>query len=111
MNEKTNSLLSTLGDRLKQARLNANLTQLEVAQLIGKSRTAVEGAEKGKCTLDTFVNILVALRLDDQLALFLPDTPPSPVQLAKAIGKKRKRASSVKRKPATIINSTDDLGW
>ncbi|MCH8819527.1 MAG: helix-turn-helix transcriptional regulator, partial [Acidobacteria bacterium] len=51
MNEKTVTLTSVLGNRLKQTRLNVDLTQQQVADIIGKSRTAIERAEKGKCTL------------------------------------------------------------
>lgn len=53
MNERASRLLETLGNRLKLARLNADYTQQELAEIIGISRTAVEGAEKGKCNLAT----------------------------------------------------------
>ena len=69
MNEKTNQLLEVLGKRLKSTRLNRNKTQQEVADLIGKSRTAIERAEKGKSTMGTFVSILVALDMSEQLDL------------------------------------------
>lgn len=112
MNEKTTLLLEALGERLKQTRLNSNRTQQEVADIIGKSRTAIERAEKGKCNLSTFVSILVALDADEQLDLFLPAPPPSPVLLAKARGKKRQRASSTKvekNNPDSVTK--DELGW
>lgn len=111
MNEKTASLLETLGSRLKLIRLNANYTQKELAEIIGISRTAIEGAEKGKCNLATFVSILVALGADEQIDSFLPDLPPSPVLLAKTLGKKRQRASAAKKRGINITNSKDDLGW
>ncbi len=110
MNDKTNHLLELLGERLKLARLNLNKTQQEVADLIGKSRTAIERAEKGKSTMDTFVSILVALELTDQLNLFLPEPAPSPVLLAKAIGKKRQRASGTD-KGGRAESNLDDLEW
>jgi transcriptional regulator with XRE-family HTH domain len=112
MNKKTSLLLDSLGARLKQTRLNANLTQQELADIIGKSRTAIERAEKGKCNLSTFVSILVALDADEQLELFLPPPPPSPVLLAKAKGKKRQRASSGDVKKSNPGSGTEDeLGW
>ncbi len=95
-NSKTIILLEKLGKKLKQARIYANLTQNQLGDIIGKSRTAIERAEKGKCNLNTFVSILVALDVDEQLELFLPESAPSPVLLAKAKGKQRKRASSRK---------------
>jgi transcriptional regulator with XRE-family HTH domain len=100
-------LLEKLGNRLKQTRINANLTQTQLGDIIGKSRTAIERAEKGKCNLNTFVSILVALDADEQLDLFLPEPSPSPVLLAKAKGKQRKRASG--RKQNKI--SEDNLEW
>ncbi len=106
-NDKINILLEKLGNRLKQTRINANLTQSQLGDIIGKSRTAIERAEKGKCNLNTFVRILIALDADEQLDLFLPEPAPSPVLLAKAKGKQRKRASSSKSKH----NPEDNLEW
>ena len=111
MKAKSTDLLEMLGLRLKQARLNANRTQNDIAEAIGMSRTAVEGAEKGKCTLSTFVNILIALNLEEQLDSFLPDSPPSPVLLAKAMGNKRMRASSSNNVASVVKSNKDDLEW
>ncbi len=107
MNIKTTHLVDELGNRLKQTRINASLTQSQLADIIGKSRTAVERAERGKCNLNTFVSILVALDADGQLALLLPESPPSPVLLAKAKGKQRKRASARKHEES----HEDNLEW
>lgn len=82
-----------IGERLKQARLNLDLTQVEVAERAGVTRKAVLNAEKGKATLDVFVAIMHGLGLGSQLNNFMPPAPVSPVQLAKLQGKKRQRAS------------------
>lgn len=112
MSEKSKLLLEILGNRLKQARLHAEFSQQEIADRIGKSRTAIEGAEKGKCNLATFVEILVALGIDNQLDNFLPEPPPSPVLLAKAKGKQRQRVSSTRaRKRQGKNTAKGDLGW
>lgn len=87
------AIAETLGRRLKQARLNRDLTQLEVAERAGLSRKAVLNAEKGKAQLEVLVAILQALDLTAQLDNFLPPQPPSPIQLAKLQGKQRQRAS------------------
>ncbi|WP_226666796.1 helix-turn-helix domain-containing protein [Microbulbifer aggregans] len=87
------SIAETLGQRLKQARLNLDLTQLEVAERAGVSRKAVLNAEKGQAQLEALVAILQALDLTTQLDNFLPPQPPSPIQLAKLQGKQRQRAS------------------
>lgn len=50
MNNKISAiaLAEQLGERLKQARLNQNLTQSEVAEFAGVARKTVINAEKGK---------------------------------------------------------------
>src|SRR5699024_8000945 len=87
------ALAEGLGERLKQARLNTNFTQLEVAEHAGISRRTVINPEKGKATLEVFVAIMMVLNLTEQLHLFLPPQPISPIQLAKLKGEKRQRAS------------------
>ncbi|NJM32011.1 MAG: helix-turn-helix transcriptional regulator [Limnobacter sp.] len=94
--QSASALAEELGERLKQARLNADYTQAEVAKLAGISRKAVLNAEKGKAQLEVFVAILEALRLTEQLDLFLPKPGISPIQLARLQGKKRQRASGRK---------------
>lgn len=90
------ALAEELGERLKQTRLNKNLTQNEVAEQAGISRRAVINAEKGKATLENFLAVLLVLNLTEQLHLFLPQQPISPIQLAKLQGEKRQRASGNK---------------
>jgi transcriptional regulator with XRE-family HTH domain len=100
-----NEIVSQLGERLKQARLNADLTQQDIAAITGLSRKVIIRAEKGKAQLETIVAILMALGLDKQLDLFIPDVPPSPVQLAKRQASKRQRASG-KREIKTDTKSS-----
>ena len=85
-----------LGERLKQARLNADMTQIEVANQAGVSRKAVLNAEKGKAQLEVFVAILSVLGLASQLENFLPVQEISPIQLSKLRGRKRQRASGLR---------------
>jgi putative transcriptional regulator len=87
------AIAQELGRRLKQARLNADKTQVEVAELAGVTRKAVLNAEKGKVSLEVLVAILGALKLTAQLDSFLPVQDISPIQLAKLQGRKRQRAS------------------
>ena len=97
------AIAEALGQRLKQARLNRDLTQIEVAERAGVSRKAVLNAEKGKAQLEVLVAILQALDLTTQLDNFLPPQPPSPIQLAKLQGRQRQRASGQRGK-----NTGDD---
>lgn len=87
------AIAAELGERLKRARLNLNLTQAEIAYQVGVSRKTVLNAEKGIAQLDIFVAIMSALNLTGQLDLFLPVQIISPLQLLKLQGKVRERAS------------------
>ena len=88
------AIADELGDRIKTARLNANLTQKALAKKAGISLKAVTNSEKGKSTLESLIAILIALEITEQLNFFIPKQEISPVQLIKLQGKKRKRATS-----------------
>lgn len=102
------AIATELGDRIKVARLNADLTQKELAQKAGISLKAVTNSEKGKSTLESIVAILVALELTEQLNSFIPKQGISPVQLAKLQGKERKRATGTSK---TITKSKVTPSW
>lgn len=54
------ALAEDIGQRLKQARLNRDLTQTEVAERAGIARKSVLNAEKGKAQFDVFIAIMIA---------------------------------------------------
>ncbi len=78
VDESPSAIAAELGERLKQARLNRNKTQGEVAELAGVTRKTVCNAEKGQTQLETFVSIMSALDLLGHLDLFLPKQIVSP---------------------------------
>jgi transcriptional regulator with XRE-family HTH domain len=87
------ALLKELGSRLRTTRLNQNITQDQLALRSGVGKGAVRAAELGgNPTLLNLLRILRALQKLDQLDLFLPETGPSPLQMAKLQGKQRVRA-------------------
>ncbi|MGM0565065.1 MAG: helix-turn-helix transcriptional regulator [Pseudomonadota bacterium] len=96
-----------LGERLKQWRLNRDVTQVEVAERAGVSRKVVLNAEKGKVSLEALVAILQALDCADQLDRFLPAPLASPLQLAELRGRQRQRASGKHRQPGDEPDSGD----
>jgi putative transcriptional regulator len=101
-----------LGNRIKTARLNADLTQKELAEKAGLSLKAVTNSEKGTSTLESIIAILVALELTEQLNSFIPKSEVSPVQLAKLQGKERKRATGTsKRLTKTLTKGKDTPSW
>lgn len=86
-----------LGERLSAHRLALNLPQSEAATRAGISRDAVQRAEKGRGTVDTFLRLLAAYEIDDRLDLLLPEPEVGPAQrLAAERMPGRKRA----RRPA-----------
>lgn len=92
-NESPASISVKLGERLKQARLNSDFTQAEVAERAGITRKLVGNAEKGKVQLEVLVAIMGVLGLSQQLEGLLPEQSLSPIQLSRLQGKKRERAS------------------
>ena len=96
-NSSPAAISEDLGERLKQARLNGDLTQAKVAELAGISRKAVLNAEKGKVQLEVVIAIMHALNLTETLNMFLPKQEISPIQLSKLQGKKRQRASGQRK--------------
>lgn len=87
------AIAEELGSRLRRARLNADLSQVQVAEQAGVSRKIVMGAEKGRVQLESLIAIMVALGMESQFNFFLPEPELSPLQLAKLRGKQRQRAS------------------
>lgn len=104
------AIASELGDRIRTARLNADLTQQALAQKAGISIKAVTNSEKGKSTLESFIAILIALNITEQLNSFIPTQELSPIQLAKLQGKKRQRATATGKAKNTTKNK-DENSW
>jgi putative transcriptional regulator len=76
------AIAESFGKRLKQARLNADMTQVDVAEQAGISRKAVLTAEKSKAKLETLIAIMQALQLTDQKDNFLPTQDISPYSVS-----------------------------
>jgi putative transcriptional regulator len=93
------AIVAILGQRLKLARLNANMSQEGLATKAGVSRPTIVSAENGRVQLESFVAIIQALNAIDQLDLMFAEPEISPLQLVKMQGKRRARAS---KKSVTI---------
>lgn len=110
-NMSPRAIAEELGDRLRNARLNADLTQAEVASRAGLSRPTLVAAEQGRVQLENLVAILLAMNMVSQLDAFLPVQKTSPLQLAKLRGRERQRASRAKNKPAPTRVKKDETSW
>lgn len=87
-------ILSDLGDRLRQHRLNQNLSSKELADRSGVSVRTITGFERGEknISLLNLIELLRALRLINNLNELIPTFPiMNPLELMELENKKRKR--------------------
>lgn len=92
--ESDRAILKKVGQRIKRRRLQKNISQQELGDMSGLSRSAVGKIERGApFGVLTLIQILRALQALDGIDALLPDPGISPLQLAKLKGKERRRAS------------------
>ena len=86
-------ILAEIGGRLREYRLQRNLTQQTLAERAGLSRRGVYAAETGRDPMfSTVVRILRVIGRLEALETFLPPPPASPLQLLDRGPRTRKRA-------------------
>ena len=86
------AILLEIGKRLREMRIRKNLQQKELAELSGVSLTAVVRLEKGDAvTFEKMIRILRTLDMLENLELFIPKPPVSPILMRKLQGKKKIR--------------------
>ncbi|MCY4306659.1 MAG: helix-turn-helix transcriptional regulator [Rhodobacteraceae bacterium] len=91
------AIIKELGQCLDSIRLSQNISQNDLASEAGVSRSTLTRLARGKpISLDSFVRIMQALKLTDQLAALLPDPSIRPVDLVRFAGKERRRARKKK---------------
>ena len=85
-------LARDVGARLRELRLQRNMTQDDLARRAGVSRPTVGSLERrGQGTIETLARVLYALGRERELdALLAPDPPSTLVEVSQR--KKRKRA-------------------
>ena len=83
--------------KLENIRLARNITQASLADQAGVSIRTIRRLEKGLgVSLDTFIRVLIALGVQQNLVAFLPDPSIRPIDRVNLGGTERKRASSRK---------------
>jgi transcriptional regulator with XRE-family HTH domain len=86
-------IVADLGAQLVAIRLAKNITQKQIADEAGLSLRTLGRLEKGKAvSLDTFVRVLIALKIQQALEHLLPDPSVRPVERAQGGGQERQRA-------------------
>ncbi len=89
------AVVDELGRRLRQMRLEQNLTQQDLAKEAGVSVATVRNLEDGKRTqLMTLIRVLRTLGLLSGMDQLVPVQRPSPIELLRLRGRERQRASS-----------------
>jgi len=79
--------------RIEQIRLSRNITQARLAKEAGVALRTIGRLEKGEgVSLDTFIRVMIALGLQNNLEALLPDPEIRPVERLASGGKERKRA-------------------
>jgi transcriptional regulator with XRE-family HTH domain len=92
------AVLREMGDRLGRRRIDAGLTQAELAEEAGISKRTVERIEAGDSTDSVMLlRVLRVLKLLEALDQLVPDLPQSPLVLLKSRGRARKRVGHSRR--------------
>lgn len=93
-NASSEQIIEALGQRLNEIRLSLNITQAQLAKEAGVSRSTLTRLADGQpISMDSFVRVMQALKLSDQLAALLPDPSIRPVDRVRLDGNERQRAS------------------
>ena len=92
------AVLHEIGGRLERRRIDAELTQAQLAEEAGISKRTVERIEAGHSTdFVMLLRVLRVLKLLEALDQSVPDLPQSPLMLLKGRGRARKRVGHSRR--------------
>lgn len=102
------AILKNIGAQLKQMRINAQLSQKELAKRAGISRSTITTLENGYgASLSTLIAVLRHLQKLNTLDIFATEAPISPLMIARSEGKKVLRVY----KPHKSSTNKDRSEW
>lgn len=87
-----------IGEHIKNLRLQKNLTQEQLSKKTLLSLNTIKSLEAGRGKISTLIAILRELKALDRLHVLTLELSISPLQLALAKNRERKRATGKKRK-------------
>jgi transcriptional regulator with XRE-family HTH domain len=94
-------VLSEVGRRLAQLRLNQNLSQAALAEKAGITRLTVHNIESGSnANFTNIIRFMRGLGILGNLDAIIPELAPSPIQQADAAMARRKRAGKRRQPPS-----------
>ncbi len=97
----------TLCKRLESIRLSRNITQAQLAEEAGVSPRTIGRLEKGQgVSMDTFIRIMIALNIQQNLEALLPDPTVRPIERVGMGAGERKRA-----RPTKSIDELPAWSW
>jgi transcriptional regulator with XRE-family HTH domain len=94
----TNSRIEhIIGQRIKQLRLDYNITQKELATKTGMSRVSISKIERGKgANLSSLIQIMRGLRVLENIEHLIPEQEISPIEMIRLKNKSKKKRASTK---------------
>ncbi|MBU3948574.1 MAG: helix-turn-helix domain-containing protein [Proteobacteria bacterium] len=103
----SNQIEAALCKRLESIRLSRNITQAQLAEEAGVSLRTIGRLEKGQgVSMDTFIRILMALSIQQNLEALLPDPSVRPIERVGMSAGERQRA-----RPAKAIDELSSWSW
>ena len=96
------AILNVIGEQFKQMRLNARMSQADLAKVSGLSRNTISAMETGRnVSIANAIILLRYLKKLDVLDAFRTAAPISPRAIVKNQGKMPKRIRSSKKEKTT----------
>jgi transcriptional regulator with XRE-family HTH domain len=98
---------AALCKRLESVRLSRNITQAQLAEEAGVSPRTIGRLEKGQgVSMDTFIRIMMALGIQQNLEALLPDPTVRPIERAGMGAGERQRA-----RPSKSVDKPTTWSW
>ncbi len=98
---------AALCKRMERIRLSRNITQEQLANEAGVSPRTIGRLEKGQgVSMETFIRVMIALRIQHNLEALLPDPTVRPIERIGLDAGERKRA-----RPTKSTNKLSTWSW